>query len=419
MSSAGVIDLVRVSGRRHITQKVRVGEVSIGGGEPVVVQSMTNTDTADIDVTVAQIKDLVAVGSEIVRITVNNNKAAQAVPYIKDKLLAVGLRVPLVGCFHYNGHQLLSDYPECAKALDKYRINPGNVGFADNRDKRFEQIINIAIAYDKPVRIGGNWGSLDQDLMAKLLDDNQRSANPEPLDKLTKRALVKSVLDSAALAVRIGLPKDRIILSAKVSRVSDLIDVYRELAHNSNYALHLGLTEAGGGVGGIVSTSAALALLLREGIGDTIRASITPSVGESRTKEVQVCREVLQSLGIRYFVPRITACPGCGRTNSTFFQELAAQTEQYVQQKMADWRVRFPGVEKLQVAVMGCIVNGPGESKHADIGISLPGSGEMLVAPVFIEGRKFAVLKGDNIVEEFQTILSNYVEQRFATKGNV
>ncbi len=398
---------------RHRTHAVDVGGVAVGGDAPVVVQSMTNTDTADIDASVRQVRELAQAGSEIVRMTVNNDEAAAAVPHIRDRLMALGVNVPLVGCFHYNGHKLLADHPACAEALAKYRINPGNVGFREKRDRQFEMIVERAIEYGKPVRIGVNWGSLDQELAQALMDENATRAEPLPADHVMREALVRSALDSAAKAEAIGLGAERIILSAKVSRAPDLIAVYRELARRSAYALHLGLTEAGMGARGIVATTAALAPLLLEGIGDTIRASLTPRPGEARVVEVQVCQEVLQALGLRAFTPQVSACPGCGRTTSTFFQELADQIEGYLKAQMPVWKARYPGVEELKVAVMGCIVNGPGESKHADIGISLPGTGEQPAAPVFIDGEKRLTLRGAGIAEEFQALVEDYVERRF------
>ena len=398
---------------RHPTHGVDVGGVRVGGGAPVVVQSMTNTDTADIDGTVRQVRELHEAGSEIVRMTVNNDAAAAAVPHIRDRLMALGADVPLAGCFHYNGHKLLKDHPACAEALSKYRINPGNVGFREKRDRQFEMIIERALEYGKAVRIGTNWGSLDQELSQALMDENAARAEPWDADAVMREALVRSALDSAAKAEAMGLGADRIILSAKVSRVPDLIAVYRELATRSNYALHLGLTEAGMGAKGIVATSAALSTLLQQGIGDTIRASLTPRPGEARTVEVQVCQEILQSLGLRAFTPQVSACPGCGRTTSTFFQELADRIENYLKAQMPVWKARYPGVEDLNVAVMGCIVNGPGESKHADIGISLPGTGEQPAAPVFIDGEKRLTLRGERIAEEFQAIVEDYVARRF------
>jgi (E)-4-hydroxy-3-methylbut-2-enyl-diphosphate synthase len=399
--------------RRHETHAVHVGPVVIGGGAPVVVQSMTNTDTADVEATVAQVIELADAGSEIVRITVNNDDAAKAVPKIRDRLFVRGYEVPLVGDFHYHGHLFLSRYPECAKALAKLRINPGNVGFGKKRDQQFEMMIEAALEHGKPVRIGVNWGSLDAELSTRMMNDNAALAEPKSADEVLREALVISALASAAKAEEIGLPADRIVISAKVSRVQDLIVVYRELARRSRYALHLGLTEAGIGAKGIVATTAALAVLLQDGIGDTIRASLTPRPGEARIQEVVVCQELLQSLGLRSFAPQVTACPGCGRTTSTVFQELADNIQDFLRQQMPVWKERYPGVEELNVAVMGCIVNGPGESKHADIGISLPGTGESPAAPVFIDGQKAMTLRGDHIAAEFETIVNQYIERRF------
>ncbi len=401
---------------RHPTHAVAVGDVVIGGGAPVVVQSMTDTDTADVAATVAQIQELHAAGSEIVRVTVNDREAARAVPRIRERLLARGVRVPLVGDFHYNGHRLLAEVSDLAPALDKLRINPGNVGFGEHRDRRFEAVIEIAVRHRRPVRIGVNWGSLDQALAARLMDENARRPDPRPAEAVLREALVRSALDSARMAERIGLPPDRIVLSAKVSRVPDLLAVYRELAARSSYALHLGLTEAGMGTKGVVASTAALSLLLQEGIGDTIRVSLTPRPGEARTTEVRVCREVLQALGLRRFAPEVSACPGCGRTTSAFFRELAGEIEAWLEARMPEWRRRYPGVESLRVAVMGCIVNGPGESKHADIGISLPGTGEDPAAPVFVDGRKVATLRGGGIAEEFQRMVESYVRERFGAR---
>jgi (E)-4-hydroxy-3-methylbut-2-enyl-diphosphate synthase len=398
---------------RHRSHAVRVGAVTLGGGAPVVVQSMTNTDTADIDATVRQVIELADAGSEIVRITVNTDEAAKAVPHIRDRLRVRGYEVPLVGDFHYHGHLFLSRYPECAAALAKLRINPGNVGFGKKRDAQFEMMIEAALRHDKPVRIGVNWGSLDQDLSTRMMDENARLREPKSADEVLREALVVSALASAARAEELGLGPDRIVISAKVSRVQDLIAVYRELARRSGYALHLGLTEAGIGAKGVVATTAALAILLQEGIGDTIRASLTPRPGEARTQEVVVCQELLQSLGLRQFAPQVAACPGCGRTTSTYFQELADKIQDYLRAQMPVWKQEYPGVEALNVAVMGCIVNGPGESKHADIGISLPGTGESPAAPVFIDGRKAMTLRGARIAEEFQALVADYVERRF------
>jgi (E)-4-hydroxy-3-methylbut-2-enyl-diphosphate synthase len=399
--------------KRHRTEAVRIGKVVVGGGAPVVVQSMTNTDTADIDGTVRQVMELAETGSEIVRVTVNTEEAAKAVPHIRDRLWVRGYDVPLVGDFHYHGHLFLTRFPECAEALAKLRINPGNVGFGAKRDKQFEMMIEAALRHDKPVRIGVNWGSLDQDLSTQMMDENARLSEPRSADEVLREALVVSALASARKAEEIGLGADRIVISAKVSRVQDLVSVYRELARRSTYALHLGLTEAGMGAKGIVATTAALGILLQEGIGDTIRASLTPRPGEARTQEVIVCQELLQSLGLRSFTPQVAACPGCGRTTSTFFQELADKIQGYLRDQMPVWKERYPGVESLNVAVMGCVVNGPGESKHADIGISLPGTGESPAAPVFIDGRKALTLRGERIAEEFQALLDDYIERRY------
>ncbi|MBL1148570.1 MAG: flavodoxin-dependent (E)-4-hydroxy-3-methylbut-2-enyl-diphosphate synthase [Pseudomonadota bacterium] len=398
---------------RHKTKAVTVGNVMVGGDAPVIVQSMTNTDTEDAQATAAQVKELARAGSEIVRITVNTEAAAAAVPVIKDLLLKDGIDVPLVGCFHYNGHKLLSEYPACAEALDKYRINPGNVGFGKKRDGQFEMMIEAAVRHNRPVRIGVNWGSLDQKMLAALMDENGQSADPKSADEVMREALVRSALDSAAQAEEIGLKREQIILSAKVSRVQDLITVYRALAERSDYALHLGLTEAGMGRKGLIASATAMSVLLQEGIGDTIRVSLTPRPGESRTEEVLACQDILQSMGLRFFAPQISACPGCGRTTSTVFQELAGEIEDYIRAEMPMWKTAYPGVANLSIAVMGCIVNGPGESKHADIGISLPGTGEAPVAPVFIDGKKAHTLRGDNIAEEFQAILHDYIRTRF------
>ena len=402
--------------QRHKTHTVKVGNVLMGGVAPIVVQSMTNTDTADAEVTYRQVKELFLAGSEIVRVTVNTESAAKAVPVIREKLEKDSLNVPLVGCFQYNGHTLLKDVPACAEVLAKYRINPGNVGFGEKRDRQFEMMIECAIRYDRPVRIGVNWGSLDQDLMAKLMDDNAKLQTPCSADDIMREALVQSTLQSARKAEDVGLPADKIILSTKVSRLQDLVAVYRELAKRSEYCLHLGLTEAGIGTKGIVATAASLGVLLQGGIGDTIRASLTPRQGESRTMEVQVCRQILQSMGLRAFAPQVTACPGCGRTSSVAFQELAGRVQEYIDNRMPVWKVQYPGVENMNVAVMGCIVNGPGESKHADIGISLPGSGEALTAPVFIDGKKTHTLRGENIAGEFEVILEDYVRTRYGSE---
>jgi (E)-4-hydroxy-3-methylbut-2-enyl-diphosphate synthase len=398
---------------RHTTVPVTIGGVVVGGGAPVVVQSMTNTDTADIEATVRQVAALARAGSEIVRITVDRPESAAAVPHIRDGLRKRGLRVPLIGDFHYNGHTLLTDYPAAAEALDKYRINPGNVGFGAKRDTQFATLIELALRHDKPVRIGVNWGSLDQALLTRLMDAN--AAAPEPLTapEVVREAIVQSALLSAAHAEEIGLPRSKIILSAKVSQVQDLIAVYTMLAARSDHALHLGLTEAGMGSKGIVASSAALAILLQQGIGDTIRISLTPDPGGDRTREVLVAQELLQTMGFRAFLPVVAACPGCGRTTSTVFQELAKRIESDLSEAMLVWREKYPGVEALKVAVMGCIVNGPGESKHADIGISLPGTGEQPAAPVFIEGRKAATLRGPTLAEDFRKMVADYVEKRF------
>ncbi|TWG64991.1 flavodoxin-dependent (E)-4-hydroxy-3-methylbut-2-enyl-diphosphate synthase [Aminobacter sp. J44] len=398
---------------RRITVGVKVGDVMVGGGAPVVVQSMTNTDTADVDSTVAQVAALHRAGSEIVRITVDRDESAAAVPHIRDRLVRLGINVPLVGDFHYIGHKLLADHPACAEALAKYRINPGNVGFKDKKDKQFGAIVETAIRHDKPVRIGVNWGSLDQELLTRLMDENQKNGSPMTAQEVMREAIVQSALISAEMAEEIGLPRDKIILSAKVSQVQDLIAVYVELAKRSNHALHLGLTEAGMGSKGIVASSAAMGILLQQGIGDTIRISLTPEPGGDRTREVQVAQELLQTMGFRQFVPIVAACPGCGRTTSTVFQELAATIQEDIRRNMPEWRKKYPGVEDLKVAVMGCIVNGPGESKHADIGISLPGTGETPTAPVFIDGQKAATLRGPNIAEDFQKMVADYIERRF------
>jgi (E)-4-hydroxy-3-methylbut-2-enyl-diphosphate synthase len=395
-----------------------IGAVAVGGGAPVVVQSMTNTDTADKDATVAQVKALAGAGSELVRVTVNNAEAAKQVPHIREALEKQNCRVPLIGDFHYNGHTLLSQFPDCAKALAKYRINPGNVGFGAKQDVQFAQMIGVALENDKPVRIGANWGSLDQAMLARLMDENGKSANPQSADAVMREALIMSALESAKKAQALGMMPERIILSCKVSRVQDLILVYRELAARGDYALHLGLTEAGMGSKGIVASTAALSVLLQEGIGDTIRVSLTPepqadNPGGDRTQEVIVAQQILQSIGLRHFTPSVTACPGCGRTTSTVFQELADNIQRFLQTQMPIWRARYPGVEAMNVAVMGCIVNGPGESKHAHIGISLPGTGESPAAPVFVDGRKVATLRGDRIAEEFQQIVTEYVERNY------
>ena len=388
--------------------------VTVGGDAPVRLQSMTNTDTADAVGTAIQVKELALAGSELVRITVNNDEAAKAVPYIREQLDRMGVHVPLVGDFHYNGHRLLTDHPACAEALSKYRINPGNVGRGDKGDRQFGQMVEIAARLDKAVRIGVNWGSLDQDLLARLMDENAKRAQPWDLRQVMYEALITSALDSAAKAEAMGLNGNNIFLSCKVSGVQDLIAVYQSLAQRCDYALHLGLTEAGMGTKGAVASTAALAILLQQGIGDTIRVSLTPQPGEARTQEVLIAAEILQSLGLRAFVPSVTACPGCGRTTSTTFQELAKQIDDYLRSSMPVWRERYPGVENMKVAVMGCIVNGPGESKHADIGISLPGTGEAPAAPVFIDGEKALTLRGSGIAVEFQKIVENYIEKRFS-----
>jgi (E)-4-hydroxy-3-methylbut-2-enyl-diphosphate synthase len=398
---------------RHPTRAVEIGGVRVGGGAPVVVQSMTNTDTADVASTAKQVAELWRAGSELVRITVNTPEAAAAVPRIRDRLAMTGVEVPLIGDFHYNGHQLLANEPACAEALAKYRINPGNVGFGKKKDTQFAQLIEFAIRYGKPVRIGANWGSLDQALAARLMDENAQRAEPWEAGRVLREALIRSALDSADRAVELGLPADRIVLSAKVSGVQELVAVYRELATRGDYALHLGLTEAGIGSKGIVASSAALGVLLQEGIGDTIRISLTPEPGQSRTHEVIVAQELLQTMGLRAFTPMVTACPGCGRTTSTFFQELAQKVQEHVRARMPEWKVTHPGAENLTLAVMGCVVNGPGESRHANIGISLPGTGEAPSAPVFEDGEKTVTLRGGNIAGEFVELIDRYVERRY------
>ena len=390
-----------------------MGNVPIGGGAPIVVQSMTNTDTADIASTVKQVAELHQAGSELVRITVNTVEAAQAVPVIREKLAAQGFEVPLIGDFHFNGHKLLTQVPECAEALAKLRINPGNVGRGEKRDEQFAMLIEFACKYDKPVRIGVNWGSLDQELAARMMDENSKLAQPLDAKQVMFKAMIASALQSAKRAEELGLDNDKIILSCKMSAVQDLIAVYRDLAKQSDYALHLGLTEAGMGSKGIVASTAALSVLLQEGIGDTIRVSLTPEPGESRTKEVQVAQEILQTMGLRAFTPLVTACPGCGRTTSTVFQELALSIQTWLRTQMPGWRGVYPGVEEMKVAVMGCVVNGPGESKHANIGISLPGTGEVPVAPVYVDGKKTVTLKGDKIAVEFQAIVEGYVRSHY------
>ena len=400
---------------RHKSVAVDVGGVIVGGAAPIVVQSMTNTDTADVEATSRQIAALARAGSELVRITVDRDEAAAAVPKIKERVAQLGVQVPIVGDFHYNGHTLLTDYPGCAEALDKYRINPGNVGFKNKRDPQFTQIVEMAIKHNKPARIGVNWGSLDQELLTRLMDENSASAAPRGAREVTHEAMVQSALLSAARAEEIGLAKNRIILSAKVSAVQDLIAVYVELARRSDYALHLGLTEAGMGSKGIVASSAAMGVLLQQGIGDTIRVSLTPEPNGDRTLEVQVAQELLQTMGLRTFVPLVAACPGCGRTTSTTFQELASDIQGFIRTSMPEWKTRYPGVETLNVAVMGCIVNGPGESKHADIGISLPGTGETPTAPVFVDGKKVATLRGPTLTADFKAMVIDYIERRFGS----
>ncbi len=402
--------------QRRQSVGVRVGSVTIGGAAPVVVQSMTNTDTENEIATVVQVEQLARTGSELVRITVNTAIAAQAVSSIRARLDDMGCYVPLVGDFHFNGHKLLTEYPDCAKALAKYRINPGNVGHGKKRDEQFSAMIETACKYDKPVRIGVNWGSLDPELLARVMDENARSQDPKDAGYVMREALITSALESAAKAEEIGLSRDHIVLSCKVSGVQDLISVYRELASRCDYALHLGLTEAGMGSKGIVVSTAALAVLLQEGIGDTIRISLTPEPGGDRTREVIVGQEILQTMGLRAFVPMVAACPGCGRTTSTYFQELAESIQSYVRSQMLVWREQYDGVENMTLAVMGCVVNGPGESKHANIGISLPGSGEKPVAPVFVDGQKTVTLKGDNIAGEFRQIVDDYVKAKYPKK---
>ena len=401
--------------RRH-SVAVKVGSVTIGGHNPIVIQSMTNTDTADADATTKQVQELAVAGSELVRITVNTNEAAAKVAKIREKLDALGCHVPLVGDFHYNGHKLLLDYPECAQALDKYRINPGNVGFGKKKDNQYALMIEQAIKYDKPIRIGVNWGSLDQELLTKMMDENAGQPTPLDTDEVMQEALIVSALKSAERAVELGLSKDHIILSCKVSGVQKLISVYRDIAQRCDYALHLGLTEAGMGSKGIVASTASLGVLLQEGIGDTIRISLTPEPEGDRCNEVIVAQEILQTMGLRSFTPLVTACPGCGRTTSTVFQELAEKIQTYVRNQMPIWREKYTGVEDMNLAVMGCIVNGPGESKHADIGISLPGTGENPSAPVFIDGEKTVTLKGDSIAEDFQKIVDDYVKKKYSIK---
>ncbi|KKY06261.1 MULTISPECIES: flavodoxin-dependent (E)-4-hydroxy-3-methylbut-2-enyl-diphosphate synthase, partial [Xanthomonas] len=401
----------------RITQAVKIGSVTVGGGHPVVVQSMTNTDTADIAGSVKQVADLWRAGSEMVRLTVNNAESAAAIPRIVDKLRMMGIEVPLIGDFHYNGHQLLAAEPACAEALAKYRINPGNVGFGKKKDLQFGQLIEFAIKYGKPVRIGANWGSLDQSLAAQLMDENSQRDTPWDAGRVLREALIRSAVDSAERAVELGLPRERIILSAKVSGVQELIAVYRDMASRCDFALHLGLTEAGIGSKGIVASAAALSVLLQEGIGDTIRISLTPEPGQSRTQEVVVAQELLQTTGQRAFTPMVTACPGCGRTTSEFFQELAGVVQNHVRAKMPEWKITNPGAENMTLAVMGCVVNGPGESRHANIGISLPGTGEAPSAPVFIDGEKSVTLRGENIAYEFIELIDQYVERTYVRRA--
>jgi len=398
---------------RRSTRQVPIGRVLVGGAAPVVVQSMTNTDTADVAATAKQVAELWRAGSELVRVTVNNPESAAAVPRIVDRLAMMGVSVPIIGDFHYNGHQLLAAEPACAEALAKYRINPGNVGFGKKKDTQFAQLIEFACRYGKPVRIGANWGSLDQALAAQLMDENHARAEPWDAGRVLREALIRSAVDSAERAVELGLAREKIVLSAKVSGVQELIAVYRDLARRSDFALHLGLTEAGIGSKGIVASSAALAVLLQEGIGDTIRISLTPEPGASRTQEVIVAQELLQTLGLRAFTPMVTACPGCGRTTSTFFQELAQTVQEHVRAKMPEWKITRPGAENLTLAVMGCVVNGPGESRHANIGISLPGTGEAPAAPVFIDGEKTVTLRGEGIAQDFVRIIDDYVERHY------
>ena len=419
MTDEQAIPFSKPARHQSLQAQVRWGShvVTVGGDAPVRVQSMTNTDTGDVIGTAIQVKELALAGSEMVRITVDTPESAKAVPYIREQLDKMGVNVPLIGDFHYNGHRLLTEFPDCAQALSKYRINPGNVGKGDKHDKQFAQMIEAAIQYDKAVRIGVNWGSLDQELLAKLMDENALRAHPWDAKQVMYQALVTSALESAELAERLGLPRQQIILSCKMSGVQDLIAVYRELAKRTNHSLHLGLTEAGMGTKGTAASSVALGVLLQEGIGDTIRVSLTPQPGEARTQEVLIATEILQALGLRTFVPSVTACPGCGRTTSTTFQELAQQIDEFLRLQMPVWRKQYPGVENLKVAVMGCIVNGPGESKHADIGISLPGTGEAPAAPVFIDGQKALTLRGDNIAKEFHDIVDNYIQKKYAVSA--
>ena len=409
--------LENMSPQQRDSVGVKVGSIMIGGGAPVVVQSMTNTDTVNVPTTTAQVAQLAQAGSELVRITVNSVEAAKAVPIIRTKLDDIGCHVPLVGDFHFNGHKLLTEVPDCAQALSKFRINPGNVGKGKKRDEQFATLIEIACKYDKPIRIGVNWGSLDQEMLARIMDENASSSSPQDASYVMKEALITSALESAAKAEEIGLNRNKIVLSCKVSGVQDLIMVYRELAKRCNYALHLGLTEAGMGSKGIVASTAALSILLQENIGDTIRISLTPEPGGDRSREVIVGQEILQTMGLRAFVPLVAACPGCGRTTSTYFQELAESIQEYVRNEMIEWRKKYDGVENMSLAVMGCVVNGPGESKHANIGISLPGSGEHPVAPVFVDGKKTVTLKGDNIAAEFRQIVDQYVSEKYPKKA--
>ncbi len=404
---------IRFPIQRRSTVPVRIGALTVGGHAPILIQSMTNTDTADVESTVQQVTELARAGSEVVRITVNHESAAKAVPAIREALDAQGCSVPLVGDFHFNGHRLLTDYPECAEALAKYRINPGNVGRGEKKDSQFATMVEIACRYDRPVRIGVNWGSLDPDLIVRMMDENARSAEPRDADQVMREAMVESAISSAQRAEQLGLPRDHIILSCKMSGVQDLIAVYRMLADRGDYALHLGLTEAGMGSKGIVASTAALSVLLQEGIGDTIRISLTPAPGESRTREVLVAQEILQTMGMRSFAPMVTACPGCGRTTSDTFQHLAQDIQTYLREQMPEWRTLYPGVETMQVAVMGCVVNGPGESKHANIGISLPGNGERPSAPVYVDGEKVTTLKGDGIAEQFKRMVDDYIETHY------
>ena len=405
------------AGSRRMSRPVRVGGIVIGGGAPVVVQSMTNTDTADVRSTVDQVAELARAGSELVRITVNSPEAAAQVARIRERLDVIGCRVPLVGDFHFNGHKLLAQFPDCARALAKYRINPGNVGKGAKRDEQFATMIECALKYEKPVRIGVNWGSLDPELLARMMDENARRPEPVDADEVMREAVIRSALDSARQAEEWGLPAERIVISCKMSQVQDLIAVYRTLAERCDYALHLGLTEAGMGSKGIVASAAAMAVLLQEGIGDTIRVSLTPEPGGSRSREVQVAQELLQTMGLRAFTPMVSACPGCGRTTSTYFQVLAQKIESYLREQMPVWRAAYPGAESMRVAVMGCVVNGPGESKHANIGISLPGTNEVPVAPVYVDGKKTVTLKGERIAEEFQAIVEKYVQEKYGAKA--